>query len=531
MDIDRFHEVYEMIKEKDTELKEAISKIAKARADFFGSKKPSITKDHLQTLEEEAVMISEQHSKLMQDAQHALGLTDEMVEMLQSKPLEKRSAGDKITRADLTSEKVSVTNWLEDELPLALDNILSVVDIGWLEEEKQKHSPLRESFLKNPLSLVRGIRLESEHVKIHRMAQSLFICDDFLNQRIDYDFFAGSLLIPQLAALGKKFELLSQVRGDTQQRIKSLWEYKSHFVDSTVFELLVAAGCAELGREIEFLSTTDKKSPDLRVHDYSFPMVIECKRKQRITEFEIQEEAVMRKVFYHLEKKAAELRVWGTFILEAKVDINEGMAEEIASACLRQRLTINPRKSVRYPWGTVSFVELKTRQACTRTRLYSPTFLQEVFGWDTDLPKYDGIICRVRPPEEMIVDYARDPCALFWSNTSDESIRKKSWTPSGLFGEATLQIPPGELGVIYLCYEEGAIEEHADTKTAMLMEQLNKFTHSAGIRIPAVLINRIYPRPIGDGSPDLIENVLKIMSDLYGDPVYFEDFPSSTFTL
>jgi hypothetical protein len=527
----RFREVYAKIQEKDIELKEAISKISKARADFFGSKTPSTTKEQLQSLEEEALTISEQHSKLVQDAQDALGITDEMVDALQSKHQRKKSASDKITRADLTSDTVSVTNWLEDELPVALENILAVVDKGWLKKEKEKNSALGELFLETPLSLVRGIRLESEFAKIHRMAQSLFVCEDYLDKRMDYDFFAGSLLIPQTAALGKRLDLLGQVGGETKRRINSLWEHKSSFVDSTAFELLVAACCVERGRDVEFLSTTDKKSPDLRVHDYPFPMVIECKRKQRITDFEIKEESVMRKVFLHLEKKTNQLGMWGTFILQAEMHIEEGMAEEVAGACVRQRLTINPRKPVKYPWGTVSFIELETRRSCTPTRLYSPNFLQDIFGWNMDLPQYDGIICRVRPPEDIIVNYVRDPCALLWSNSSEESKRKKSWTPSGLFGEATQQIPPGELGIIYLCYEEGTIEQHADTKTTMLIDQLNKFTHSAGIRIPVTLINRLYPRPIGDGGPDLIENVMQIMSDLYGDPVYFEDFPSSTFTL
>lgn len=35
--------------------------------------------------------------------------------------------------------------------------------------------------------------------------------------------------------------------------------------------------------------------------------------------------------------------------------------------------------------------------------------------------------------------------------------------------------------------------------------------------------------PFGDGSPDMIENGMRFMPELYGHPGFFEDFPTAVF--
>lgn len=100
----------------------------------------------------------------------------------------------------------------------------------------------------------------------------------------------------------------------------------------------------------------------------------------------------------------------------------------------------------------------------------------------------------------------------------------------GLFTEGIQQIPPGQLGVIYLYYQEGGREKIADLRTDGLQTRIAAVTHSAGIRIPISFLDRIYPRLLADGKPDLIENSLRLLNGLYGDPTFFADFPATVFT-
>lgn len=51
-----------------------------------------------------------------------------------------------------------------------------------------------------------------------------------------------------------------------------------------------------MGREVEFISTTSEKSPDIRCHD-PYPLVIECKKQASLSNYEAAEETIMRRLF------------------------------------------------------------------------------------------------------------------------------------------------------------------------------------------------------------------------------------------
>ena len=80
-----------------------------------------------------------------------------------------------------------------------------------------------------------------------------------------------------------------------------------------------------------------------------------------------------------------------------------------------------------------------------------------VFGWNSDLPEWDGIMCRVDGDGEASVDEIQKPIALVWSNASGAAVKKRAWSPLDLFGDAMGQIPPGEFGIIYLAYHTNGI--------------------------------------------------------------------------
>ena len=152
------------------------------------------------------------------------------------------------------------------------------------------------------------------------------------------------------------------------------------------------------------------------------------------------------------------------------------------------------------------------------------------FGWSSDLPEWDGICCSVDTGGEPIVDRVRAPIALIWKNVAANALRKRTWAPTNLFGKASLQVPPGEFGLVYVNYNEGGRSEVADMRVEAFGERIQDFEHSAKIRIPIAVLSRLYPRPLKEGQPDLIESGVRYVSSTYGDPSLFKLYPTRIFT-
>lgn len=92
------------------------------------------------------------------------------------------------------------------------------------------------------------------------------------------------------------------------------------------------------------------------------------------------------------------------------------------------------------------------------------------------------------------------------------------------------QVPPGEFAIVYLAYTEGAREEIADQRLAAFKSRVETWSHEPGIRIPVAFLNRLFPRPLDEGRPDLIASTVLILSELYGESALLEDFPPTVFT-
>jgi hypothetical protein len=108
--------------------------------------------------------------------------------------------------------------------------------------------------------------------------------------------------------------------------------------------------------------------------------------------------------------------------------------------------------------------------------------------------------------------------------------RRRARTVSALFAKAIEQIPPGEMGMIYICYQEGDREDVADDRTRFLREQMQDWRHSANIRVPLIVLSRLVPRPLGYGRPDLVETSMPFISEQTGGSVWLQDFPTRIFT-
>jgi hypothetical protein len=257
----------------------------------------------------------------------ASGIPEEALEALEERGWHE-GAEDRLSRKDLIDGKVAVTGLVETRLSEALEELSRLVPRDWLDEEPGNDGSVRLAQAKDCLSLVKGLRPESEFPKMHRFRQALRVTMDFAESRPGYDHFAGATLVPQTVQLGSRLAALRDVGGDVAGRTRTLWQGPGDQVDSTVFELLVAAACAVRGRNVEFLDATPEKSPDLRCHD-PYPMVIECKRKRVLSRYELQEEAAMRRLFLELEAEALKKGMRGRFALRLNTQVDRAPIHEI----------------------------------------------------------------------------------------------------------------------------------------------------------------------------------------------------------
>ncbi|NIA54756.1 hypothetical protein HAV22_14045 [Massilia sp. TW-1] len=499
--------------------------LAGARRKFFQNPSDEL-KGEMTELEKKGVAASDRLNDIIKDMGALLKLTAEEIEDIETA----RETGDsppRYSRDQLTVDQVAPTGGdVNTLLSQSFDKLLELIPASTLTTYRSlaMESPCikRENGL---LSIVKGVVPESESPQIHRFAQCVNESHFWLTNNPNYDMFAGASLVPQIARLAERLDVLSNVPG-AMKRIRSLWRGTSRDVDSTIFELLVAAGCAIKGRSVEFLEPRGGKTPDLRCHD-PYPIVIECKRKRVLTEYELSEERVMRSLFEKLDTYARAAGMWGMFLLELSIESKLISIDEIVSCLLQLRFAGKSGSRATWPWGTATYVEsAKLVNIGGNTRMYSPFMLNEVFGWNSDLAEWDGLICRVRNFYEPVLDMAEEPVGLLWVNSSEQAIKKRSWGPMSTLNEAIEQVPPGEFGIPFVAYQEGARSAIADIRTLNLADWLKECCHPANVRVPFGRIFRLYPRPLQHGAPDFIESSISFVAD-YGDNILPSLFPSN----
>ena len=483
----------------------------------------------MERLEQEGAELMSRHHALAEPLRLAAGISQEILAEL-DKPQISGDGPNRMSRDSLRREAVDTTGYFDRHLEGAISELTALLPPDWASEQDEVPSRL-DSLVSGDdcLSIVKGLRPESEFSPLHRLRQSLRLARDFIDGVPTYDHFAGATLVPQLARFGDLLPQLREVRGDLNERLSRLWAGASAGVDSTMFELFVAARCVEMGSRIEFIPEASEKSPDLRSHD-PFPLVIECKRKRVLTDYGLAEERIMRGIFLALEREARAKGMFGRFGLRLTVEASEAPTSEIVARMISQRLAAHPERAVEYPWGSVAYRHLGRRDFLPGvTRLYSPNMLAAVFGWDSDVPEWDGMVCRV-DGGAAIVDTVRQPIALVWNNDSTIAVRRRSWSPLDLFGDAMNQIPKGEFAIVYLAYQEGARAEIADRRVNGFMGKMQDWMHSAAIRVPISFLLRLYPRALNEGQPDMIESAIRLFSGVVDLPKLFEDFPATIFT-
>jgi len=219
--------------------------------------------------------------------------------------------------------------------------------------------------------------------------------------------------------------------------------------------------------------------------------------------------------------------MWGTFLLHLSVESLAAPVDEIVECLLQIRSAGTSSESAAHSWGTAAYTEsARLVTIGGNTLMYSPVMLNTVFEWNSDLAAWDGLVCRVENYKESVADIAVEPIGLLWVNSSEQAIKKRSWGPMSTLNEAIAQIPPGEFGIPYVAYQEGARSEIADMRTFNFANRLKEHSHPANIRVPLVRLIRLYPRPLEHGAPDFIESSIRFIPD-YADDALPELFPST----
>lgn len=410
---------------------------------------------------------------------------------------------------ELQQQVVPITAYIEDSLERGLDCLISRLPLPWWKEQLALREVAGSAHLRDSLELYGGVSGMRLPVPIHRYAYGLMLARESLEKREDFDIYSGSLLVPSIAALCALLPPLHEVSGGLT-KLDELCLAPSDEVDSRLYEILVAARAALLGRSIEFLKAGAELTPDLRVHDLPFPAVVEIKRQSRLSAHESAEFRIMQDVFRRLTNAHARRSLIGTLTVVAQHTMEDVGVKTIAEAALRCTSGLNPYSSLTEAWGTLSFSPLSPVVELTQsTRIYSPDFLQGVFGWNAETTEYDGICAIIANNRAMLVNRADLPFCIRWRSDAEEAVSRKARSLASQLSEAMRQIPVGETGFIYLAYEETHRASIADSRTKKVLEQTASWEiRKRAINPQLIVVDRLYPGALHEGRPNLVESAM-----------------------
>ena len=420
-------------------------------------------------------------------------------------------------RKDLTTATVPSTSEIDEILPWALDALLSLVPRSWWRHELSLMNEERRSSVLQPLMICGRERWGTDFSAIHKYGYYLSVANDHLEEKPLLDIYAAARAVPQICSLGMSLGPLKEVKG-ADLKLRELCKAPSAETDSRIFELLVAAAFARMGHDVGFIETSAAKTPDLRLYGSPIPLVVECKRKQPLNAYEQREFSTISEVFSILCHEREELGLVGELALDFEQELVNLSADSIVQSVRDMTRTLSPYAAEETEWGRIRLKATTVSREFEPTRLYSPEFLQQVFGTDLEQDDVDGICAIAKNNQAPVVDRAELPLLMKWTSNSEAAIEKKLHTIKNLWIEAVDQIPTGEAGLIYLAYEEGHRPFLADKRTDALRTLVKDiYFRRRGIVMPMTVVSRLLPNVVAEGRPDFIESAIPLVDGEQGD--------------
>ena len=414
-------------------------------------------------------------------------------------------------RKDLTTAAVPVTSGIDEILPWALEELLSQVPGSWWRHQQSFLNEERRNAVLRPLMLCGRERWGTDFGAIHRYGYYLSVAGDHLNKDPQLDIYMAARAVPQICGLGIALEALKDVKG-ADLKLRELCKAPSGETDSRILELLVAAAFARMGHDVGFIETSAGKTPDLRLYGKPIPMMVECKRRQALNAYEQREFSIIREVFSILCAEQEELGLVGEISLDFEKELVNLPADIIIQSIRDMTRTLSPYATEETEWGSIRLKPTTVSTDFEPTRLYSPDFLQWVFGVDLEMDDFDGICAIAKNGQTPVVDRAELPLLMKWTSNSEAAIERKLQTVRSLWIEAVDQIPTGETGLIYLAYEEGHRPVLADARTDALRDLVKDiYFKRRGIVMPMTVVSRLLPNVVSEGRPDFIESTIPLV--------------------
>ncbi len=292
----------------------------------------------------------------------------------------------------------------------ALVRITNSIDLTWLQQEAKKTYRLDSSFLENPLHLVNGVRVGTapRTEGPQRLARMLLVAEDHFKKRMDLDFFSAATLVPELAAFGTSLDAIEALGPEAEKKFAALPSMADEQVSSTIYELLVGAACVRSGLDLTMIAENkSKKVPEYRVNNlHAIPAVLECKRRRGLTDYELNEALSVEHLYGFVRPRLREHGVYGSFEVSFSVPLQRVPPDEFIELINKIAVKPDEEQARCASWGSVAFRSLPYSRSVTETRLYSPEYLDEVFGWGVNQDEWDGILCEVKRLREWMSSYS-----------------------------------------------------------------------------------------------------------------------------
>jgi hypothetical protein len=439
---------------------------------------------------------------------------------------------DRFWRTQVEQIPVSESEDLDHLAKTGLKRLLARVKPEWLRAEAHKPYRLGSAFLTNPLHLVNGVRvgmnLNSEGPQ--RFARMLLITQDHLKKRWDLDFFSAAMFVPEVAQLGNSLDEIGALGPEAERKLAALPSMTDEMVSATVYELLVGAACVRKGLKLTMVpEDRSRKVPDYQITNLG-PILgaIECKRRLGLTAYELDEAERIEKLYSSVRPLLQQNGIHGSIEVSFKVPLRSVSIEQFVEPTLAIVGHARSHEPTQTNWGSLVFRPLPHLRSIRGTRLYSPEYLQEVFEWEALQDQWDGLLCEVEASPSIAVELFKAPLCLKWRSESAEALTKKARGITSLWGDAIKQIPAGEIGFVYVAYPEGARPALADARTRYILKAMTEIWHRWTIRVPVTVVNRLYPRSLGPGSPDLIESAMPGAAK--GQEFWLKRVPTRVFT-